>query len=145
MNTMHPCWKKRISLHIYLYIFYVKNKINLCDFFKFERLFLSMLVTTPVFRSRGGNISNTFFLTSCFLAHTDKLLNSSVLSWLSNILCMFASLILVFNQGEEGTSWYIIQKGSVNVVIYGKVRTRHVISVNVKWIHTLSFIYVEWF
>lgn len=28
----------------------------------------------------------------------------------------------VFNQGEEGTSWYIIQKGSVNVVIYGKVR-----------------------
>lgn len=28
---------------------------------------------------------------------------------------------LVFNQGEEGTSWYIILKGSVNVVIYGKV------------------------
>lgn len=27
----------------------------------------------------------------------------------------------VFNQGEEGTSWYIIQRGSVNVVIYGKV------------------------
>lgn len=27
----------------------------------------------------------------------------------------------VFNQGEEGTSWYIILKGSVNVVIYGKV------------------------
>lgn len=27
----------------------------------------------------------------------------------------------MFNQGEEGTSWYIIQKGSVNVVIYGKV------------------------
>ncbi|POI33994.1 hypothetical protein CIB84_002255, partial [Bambusicola thoracicus] len=25
-----------------------------------------------------------------------------------------------FNQGEEGTSWYIILKGSVNVVIYGK-------------------------
>lgn len=31
--------------------------------------------------------------------------------------CFFS----VFNQGEEGTSWYIIQKGSVNVVIYGKV------------------------
>lgn len=31
--------------------------------------------------------------------------------------CIFS----VFNQGEEGTSWYIIQKGSVNVVIYGKV------------------------
>ncbi|RXN07140.1 rap guanine nucleotide exchange factor 4-like protein [Labeo rohita] len=29
-------------------------------------------------------------------------------------------LFLVFNQGEEGTSWYIILKGSVNVVIYGK-------------------------
>uniref|UniRef100_A0AAR2M1Y3 Rap guanine nucleotide exchange factor (GEF) 4 n=1 Tax=Pygocentrus nattereri TaxID=42514 RepID=A0AAR2M1Y3_PYGNA len=28
--------------------------------------------------------------------------------------------LLVFNQGEEGTSWYIILKGSVNVVIYGK-------------------------
>lgn len=27
----------------------------------------------------------------------------------------------MFNQGEEGTSWYIILKGSVNVVIYGKV------------------------
>ncbi|NXK10463.1 RPGF4 factor, partial [Herpetotheres cachinnans] len=27
---------------------------------------------------------------------------------------------VVFNQGEEGTSWYIILKGSVNVVIYGK-------------------------
>uniref|UniRef100_A0A673FRM8 Rap guanine nucleotide exchange factor 4-like n=1 Tax=Sinocyclocheilus rhinocerous TaxID=307959 RepID=A0A673FRM8_9TELE len=29
---------------------------------------------------------------------------------------------VLFNQGEEGTSWYIILKGSVNVVIYGKVR-----------------------
>ncbi|KAG7464021.1 hypothetical protein MATL_G00182860 [Megalops atlanticus] len=27
---------------------------------------------------------------------------------------------VLFNQGEEGTSWYIILKGSVNVVIYGK-------------------------
>lgn len=27
----------------------------------------------------------------------------------------------MFNQGDEGTSWYIILKGSVNVVIYGKV------------------------
>lgn len=27
----------------------------------------------------------------------------------------------MFSQGEEGTSWYIILKGSVNVVIYGKV------------------------
>lgn len=34
---------------------------------------------------------------------------------------MFAFCFSVFNQGEEGTSWYIIQKGSVNVVIYGKV------------------------
>lgn len=30
-------------------------------------------------------------------------------------------LLAVFHQGEEGTSWYIILKGSVNVVIYGKV------------------------
>lgn len=34
-------------------------------------------------------------------------------------LCVFS--LSVFNQGEEGTSWYIILKGSVNVVIYGKV------------------------
>lgn len=34
-------------------------------------------------------------------------------------LCFFS--LSVFNQGEEGTSWYIILKGSVNVVIYGKV------------------------
>uniref|UniRef100_A0A8C8SNS8 Rap guanine nucleotide exchange factor 4 n=1 Tax=Pelusios castaneus TaxID=367368 RepID=A0A8C8SNS8_9SAUR len=27
---------------------------------------------------------------------------------------------VLFNQGEEGTSWYIILKGSINVVIYGK-------------------------
>uniref|UniRef100_A0A672JIT0 Rap guanine nucleotide exchange factor (GEF) 4 n=1 Tax=Salarias fasciatus TaxID=181472 RepID=A0A672JIT0_SALFA len=27
---------------------------------------------------------------------------------------------VLFNQGDEGTSWYIILKGSVNVVIYGK-------------------------
>uniref|UniRef100_A0A8C3PZT7 Rap guanine nucleotide exchange factor 4 n=1 Tax=Chrysolophus pictus TaxID=9089 RepID=A0A8C3PZT7_CHRPC len=30
------------------------------------------------------------------------------------------STTVIFNQGEEGTSWYIILKGSVNVVIYGK-------------------------
>ena len=29
-------------------------------------------------------------------------------------------MISVFNQGDEGKSWYIILKGSVNVVIYGK-------------------------
>lgn len=33
--------------------------------------------------------------------------------------CFF--FLSVFHQGEEGTSWYIILKGSVNVVIYGKV------------------------
>lgn len=32
-------------------------------------------------------------------------------------------LLSVFNQGDEGKSWYIILKGSVNVVIYGKVCT----------------------
>ena len=26
----------------------------------------------------------------------------------------------VFNQGDEGVSWYVILKGSVNVVIHGK-------------------------
>lgn len=28
--------------------------------------------------------------------------------------------LAVFNQGDEGTSWYVILKGSVNVVIHGK-------------------------
>lgn len=39
----------------------------------------------------------------------------------ANIFSSFSANPAVFNQGEEGTSWYIIQKGSVNVVIYGKV------------------------
>uniref|UniRef100_A0A8D3C1U0 Rap guanine nucleotide exchange factor 4-like n=1 Tax=Scophthalmus maximus TaxID=52904 RepID=A0A8D3C1U0_SCOMX len=42
----------------------------------------------------------------------DELLHIKALAHLSNTV--------MFNQGEEGTSWYIIQKGSVNVVIYGK-------------------------
>lgn len=29
-------------------------------------------------------------------------------------------LITVFNQGDEGRSWYILLKGSVDVVIHGK-------------------------
>lgn len=37
----------------------------------------------------------------------------------TGLLIVFSSS--VFSQGEEGTSWYIILKGSVNVVIYGKV------------------------
>lgn len=28
--------------------------------------------------------------------------------------------ITVFNQGDEGRSWYILLKGSVDVVIHGK-------------------------
>ena len=31
------------------------------------------------------------------------------------------SYCLVFHQGDEGTSWYIIYKGSVNVIVHGKV------------------------
>lgn len=30
------------------------------------------------------------------------------------------SFVLVFQQGEEGRSWYIILQGSVDVVIHGK-------------------------
>lgn len=29
-------------------------------------------------------------------------------------------LLLVFHQGDEGRSWYIILRGSVDVVIHGK-------------------------
>ena len=30
-------------------------------------------------------------------------------------------IILVFNQGDEGASWYIILKGAIDIVIHGKV------------------------
>uniref|UniRef100_A0A3Q2DE78 Rap guanine nucleotide exchange factor 4 n=1 Tax=Cyprinodon variegatus TaxID=28743 RepID=A0A3Q2DE78_CYPVA len=61
----------------------------------------------------------------------DELLHIKALSHLSNTVKReLASVVIfeshakagtvLFNQGEEGTSWYIIQKGSVNVVIYGK-------------------------
>lgn len=55
-------------------------------------------------------------------------------------MCLCRSIIVcllylpVFNQGEEGTSWYIIQKGSVNVVIYGKVCL---------WAHLNAFIHLH--
>lgn len=40
-------------------------------------------------------------------------------------LCFFllataAKITTVFNQGDEGRSWYILLKGSVDVVIHGK-------------------------
>ncbi|XP_012988321.1 rap guanine nucleotide exchange factor 4 isoform X2 [Esox lucius] len=61
----------------------------------------------------------------------DELLHIKALSQLSNTVKRELASVLIFeshakagtvlfNQGEEGTSWYIIQKGSVNVVIYGK-------------------------
>uniref|UniRef100_A0A8D2LXE9 Rap guanine nucleotide exchange factor 4 n=1 Tax=Varanus komodoensis TaxID=61221 RepID=A0A8D2LXE9_VARKO len=60
----------------------------------------------------------------------EELLHIKALSHLSttvSVLCYCHSLqinhktgLILFNQGEEGTSWYIILKGSVNVVIYGK-------------------------
>ncbi|KAG1942215.1 rap guanine nucleotide exchange factor 4-like isoform X2 [Pimephales promelas] len=61
----------------------------------------------------------------------DELLHIKALSHLSNTVKRELAGVLIFeshakagtvlfNQGEEGTSWYIIQKGSVNVVIYGK-------------------------
>uniref|UniRef100_A0A8U7MLE9 Rap guanine nucleotide exchange factor 4 n=1 Tax=Corvus moneduloides TaxID=1196302 RepID=A0A8U7MLE9_CORMO len=48
----------------------------------------------------------------------EELLHIKALSHLSTTVSSI--FISVFNQGEEGTSWYIILKGSVNVVIYGK-------------------------
>ncbi|XP_052332460.1 rap guanine nucleotide exchange factor 4-like isoform X8 [Oncorhynchus keta] len=61
----------------------------------------------------------------------DELLHIKALSHLSNTVKRELASVLIFeshakagtvlfNQGEEGTSWYVIQKGSVNVVIYGK-------------------------
>ncbi|XP_030219896.1 rap guanine nucleotide exchange factor 4 isoform X2 [Gadus morhua] len=61
----------------------------------------------------------------------DELLHIKALAQVSNTVKRELASVLIFeshakagtvlfNQGEEGTSWYIIQKGSVNVVIYGK-------------------------
>ncbi|XP_066201815.1 rap guanine nucleotide exchange factor 4 isoform X3 [Saccopteryx leptura] len=61
----------------------------------------------------------------------DELLHIKALSHLSTTVKRELAGVLIFeshakggtvlfNQGEEGTSWYIILKGSVNVVIYGK-------------------------
>ncbi|XP_017568385.1 rap guanine nucleotide exchange factor 4-like isoform X2 [Pygocentrus nattereri] len=61
----------------------------------------------------------------------DELLHIKALAHLSNTVKRELAGVLIFeshakagtvlfNQGEDGTSWYIIQKGSVNVVIYGK-------------------------
>ena len=45
----------------------------------------------------------------------DKRINGFLFHF--SLLCF-----VVFNEGEEGMSWYIILKGSVNVVVHGKVR-----------------------
>uniref|UniRef100_A0A8D3CWY2 Rap guanine nucleotide exchange factor 4 n=1 Tax=Scophthalmus maximus TaxID=52904 RepID=A0A8D3CWY2_SCOMX len=51
----------------------------------------------------------------------EELLHIKALSHLSTTVSRkFSVLSGLFSQGEEGTSWYIILKGSVNVVIYGK-------------------------
>lgn len=44
--------------------------------------------------------------------HTEICVNDQ--SW-----CFFCAV--VFSQGDKGTSWYIIWKGSVNVITHGKV------------------------
>nr|KAG5701610.1 hypothetical protein BaRGS_019299 [Batillaria attramentaria] len=62
----------------------------------------------------------------------EELLHIKALSHLSYMVKRELASILVFeshakagtvlfNQGDEGKSWYIILKGSVNVVIYGKM------------------------
>jgi len=41
-------------------------------------------------------------------------------SLISSLITLHSIWILVFSQGDIGTCWYIILKGSVNVVIVGK-------------------------
>uniref|UniRef100_A0A2R9CGS4 Rap guanine nucleotide exchange factor 3 n=1 Tax=Pan paniscus TaxID=9597 RepID=A0A2R9CGS4_PANPA len=54
----------------------------------------------------------------------EELLHIKAVAHLSNSVSM---LLSVFSQGDKGTSWYIIWKGSVNVVTHGKglVTTLH--------------------
>jgi hypothetical protein len=35
-------------------------------------------------------------------------------------VCLIVFFFLVFSQGDEGKSWYIILKGSVQCIVYGK-------------------------
>uniref|UniRef100_A0A669BGN5 Rap guanine nucleotide exchange factor 4 n=1 Tax=Oreochromis niloticus TaxID=8128 RepID=A0A669BGN5_ORENI len=55
------------------------------------------------------------------LSHLSTTVSTVYLHYVTILfLLLIHRLKLLFNQGEEGTSWYIILKGSVNVVIYGK-------------------------
>lgn len=38
----------------------------------------------------------------------------------NDVFCFPTIVLTVFNQGDEGRSWYILLKGSVDVVIHGK-------------------------
>lgn len=46
--------------------------------------------------------------------------NSPILKEVFFVFLTLFFFYLVFNQGDEGRSWYIILKGSVDVVIHGK-------------------------
>uniref|UniRef100_A0A8C8Z4D1 Rap guanine nucleotide exchange factor 3 n=1 Tax=Prolemur simus TaxID=1328070 RepID=A0A8C8Z4D1_PROSS len=57
----------------------------------------------------------------------EELLHVKAVAHLSNSVSAASVHLLVFSQGDKGTSWYIIWKGSVNVVTHGKglVTTLH--------------------
>lgn len=40
----------------------------------------------------------------------------------NTVQCNVFVFISVFSQGDKGTSWYIIWRGSVNVITHGKVK-----------------------
>lgn len=73
----------------------------------------------------------TIFLLNLWTVHVDvnKTTLEGIFPWILThfslflFLCHFISYryaITVFNQGDEGRSWYILLKGSVDVVIHGK-------------------------
>lgn len=78
------------------------------------------------------NFPNFVFFFFCFLYHHLSLCMENYASfWLffgehRLFLCMHLvfgcgkNATTVFNQGDEGRSWYILLKGSVDVVIHGK-------------------------
>lgn len=93
----------------------------------FKQLFL--LETFEFVRMDERPLCNTFchresvyclyYYNICTMFNIYYIIYCNYIQYMKELWCSLA----VFNQGDEGKSWYIILQGSVDVVIYGKVST----------------------
>lgn len=81
-------------------------KLNNCSFLEMSWLELSHL-KFPQFMSTSTHFKQAISFNCFFPVCLNSRLSRNILT-------------AVFNQGDEGRSWYILQKGSVDVVIHGK-------------------------